>query len=530
MRGFERGKRMVRTCGLIASVLALPKSVLAQEARQGAATEPENVQKADLASVSALLQQLQSEVKELRGQVMSLKVQQEASKTDSAELHKELEATKAQLIAFSSQLGKDAAPTNSPAPVPQTSIEDRVAGLEENQQLADEKVAEQSQTKVESSSKYRLRLSGIVLLNTYVNRGAVDNQDFPQIATPPAALSSNDAFGGSLRQSQIGLQGFGPTVAGAHTSAEVRFDFAGGFPDAPNGTSFGIVRLRTGTVRFDWQDTSLIAGQDSLFLAPLSPTSIATLAIPAFGYSGNLWSWTPQVRIEHHFTLGENASVLLQGGLLDSLSGDRPASNYYRYPTVGENSGQPAYATRLAWTETVRGRKVTVGAGGYYGRQDWGYGRSIDGWAATADLTLPLGNRFEITGQFYRGRATGGLGGGIGQSVLWNGDLFDPATQLYGLNSIGGWAQLKYKATPKLQFNGAFGQDNPFAGDLRQFGGNRIYYPSPLSRNQSAMGNFLYQPKSDLIFSLEYRRLQTDTLDSKANVANIITMSVGFLF
>ena len=122
MRGFERGKRMVRTCGLIASVLALPKSVLAQEARQGAATEPENVQKADLASVSALLQQLQSEVKELRGQVMSLKVQQEASKTDSAELHKELEATKAQLIAFSSQLGKDAAPTNSPAPVPQTSI------------------------------------------------------------------------------------------------------------------------------------------------------------------------------------------------------------------------------------------------------------------------------------------------------------------------------------------------------------------------------------------------------------------------
>src|SRR5262252_6761515 len=89
------------------------------------------------------------------------------------------------------------------------------------------------------------------------------------------------------------------------------------------------------------------------------------------------------------------------------------------------------------------------------------------------DLTLPLGNHFEFTGQFYRGRATGGLGGGIGQSVLWNESLLDPATDVYGLDSIGGWAQLKYKATSKLQFNGAFGQDNPFARQLRQFGAIR---------------------------------------------------------
>ena len=210
--------------------------------------------------------------------------------------------------------------------------------------------------------------------------------------------------------------------------------------------------------------------------------------------------------------------------------GDTPLSNYYRYPTMGENSGQPAYAARLAWTQAMGKQKVTIGAGGYYGRQYWGFHRSIDGWAGTADLTLPLGDRLEFTGQFYRGRAIGGLGGGIGQSVLWNGDLLDPATDLYGLNSMGGWAQLKYRATPKLQLNTAFGQDNPFAADLRQFGGNKTYYPSPLSRNQSVMGNVLYQPKSDLILSLEYRRLLTGILDGKTNSANIITTSVGFLF
>jgi hypothetical protein len=101
---------------------------------------------------------------------------------------------------------------------------------------------------------------------------------------------------------------------------------------------------------------------------------------------------------------------------------------------------------------------------------------------------------------------------------------------VYGLNSMGGWAQLKYKATPKLQFNGAYGQDNPFAGNLREFGANQTYYPSPLSRNMSAMINFLYQPKSDIVLSMEYRRIKTYTLDSHADAANIINMSVGYIF
>ena len=47
----------------------------------------------------------------------------------------------------------------------------------------------------------------------------------------------------------------------------------------------GLVRLRTGTFRMDWADTSVIAGQDTLFFAPLAPTSIATLAVPALSYS-----------------------------------------------------------------------------------------------------------------------------------------------------------------------------------------------------------------------------------------------------
>ena len=532
MRGTDWGKAILWVCTLTAAILAPSKKAWAQVAAGDRVTaSQESAQKINVDAVGELLRQLQAQVQQLNDQVKRLKEQQQSAQAESAELRKELEATKSQLMALSNLPAGVAAGQTAPSrAASQATIEERVSRLEENQQMAYAEASEQNQTKVESSSKYRLRLSGMVLLNTYVDRGSVDNQDFPELATPHSVLSSGGSFGGTARQSQIELQGFGPTVGGARTSAQVQFDFAGGFPQVPNGVSFGMMRLRTGTVRFDWDNTSLIAGQDSLFLAPLSPTSIATLAVPAFSYSGNLWSWTPQIRVEHRFTVSDNASLSLQGGMLDSLTSDTPYSDYYRYPTWGENSGQPAYAARLAWAQTVHEQKIIAGIGGYYSRQEWGYGRSIDGWAGTMDLTLPLGSHFEFTGQFYRGRAVGGLGGGIGQTGLWNGVFTNPATEVYGLDSMGGWSQLKYKATPKLQFNGAFGLDNPFAGDFREYGGSQTYFPTPLSKNQSAMGNFLFQPKSDIVLSLEYRRLKTYALDSNAHTANIIDLSVGYIF
>lgn len=529
MRGIALPKTILVLAILFHALLARPESSSGQTVPADSPGPSSSAGQApELQSVTSFLQQLQAQVQTLNEQVQTLRAQQETAQGESVALRKELEAAKSQIAALSTAVVPSKA---TPAPATaQASNDERLSRLEENLQLTDAKVDEQSQTKVESSSKYRVRLTGIVLFNSYINRGNVDNQDLPQIATPPPTLASGGTFGASLRQSQIGFQAFGPTIAGAHTSAEVQFDFAGGFPEAPNGVSFGIMRLRTGTVHFDWENTSVIAGQDTLFLSPLSPTSIATLAIPALAYAGNLWSWAPQLRVEHRFDLSDKSKLLLQAGLLDSLSGDTPPSDFYRYPTWGENSGQPAFATRISWSHALAGENLTFGAGGYYGRQNWGFGRSVDGWAGTLDLLLPLSSRFEFSGEFYRGRAVGGLGGGIGQTGLWNGPLINPQTDVYGLDSMGGWVQLKFKATSKLQFNGAFGQDNPFAYELREEGGPRNYYPAPLSRNQSELANFLYQPRSNIVLSLEYRRLKTSTLDSNANTANVINFSVGYIF
>ena len=108
------------------------------------------------------------------------------------------------------------------------------------------------------------------------------------------------------------------------------FDFAGGFPSTPNGVNFGVARMQTASVRLDWQHTAVIAGEDSLFVSPLSPTSFASLAIPAFAYAGNLWGWTPQVRVEHQFDVTAQQTLTLQAGILDNLDWEFPGYQDYR--------------------------------------------------------------------------------------------------------------------------------------------------------------------------------------------------------
>jgi hypothetical protein len=111
-----------------------------------------------------------------------------------------------------------------------------------------------------------------------------------------------------------------------------------------------------------------------------------------------------------------------------------------------------------------------------------------------------------------------------------SGSLLDPATVVRGLDSMGGWLQLKYKATPKLQINAALGDDNPFASQLREYGNTPSYYGVLLSRNLSPFVNFIYQLRSDLMFSVEYRYLRTFQLDDDAYSANHINLSVGYIF
>jgi len=464
------------------------------------------------------IRELRDQVRELRGSVDDLRGECRHYREEAEELRRELGIPKP-----SEGQAVDALQSQS--------SDQRLSKLEEDVQLLDVKVDEQHQSKVESASKYRVRLSGIVLFNLFGNRGNVDNIDNPNFALSPASDGSLGSFGGTLRQSLLGLELFGPRLAGAKTSAAVQFDFAGGFSPTSNGVSFGLARLRTGVIRADWTDTSVVAGQDSLFFAPNLPTSFASLSAPALAYSGSLWAWTPQIRIEHRFELSDKSGVSVTAGILDPLSGEPPSSDYLRQAGTGEQAGQPAYATHFAFTRKTDGRSLKLGAGAYYSRQNWGFDRRIDAWAAVADWEVPLGRLFQFAGELYRGSAIGGIGGASGQSVLFSGSPSASETYVHGLNDAGGWAQLKFSPTARIEFNGAFGQDNPYANDVRYFPSSDQGYFNPLLvRNRGEFVNTIFRPRSDLVLALEYHRLRTFELPRASFTANHIDLGLGMLF
>jgi hypothetical protein len=483
--------------------------------------------------VAASLQDLQSQVRELQQMVLELQRQTIAGRVELSHLRQELQAQRESASpSFADNSSQDEqSPLHSYARAHSQSLDH----LQEDQQLLSAKVDEQYQTKLESASKYRVRFSGMVLLNLFGNSGSVDNQDVPTWAVDSSPLSSSGSVGGTLRQSILGFEVFGPEVWGARSSGNINFDFGGGFPGTYNGVDSGVARLRTGVLRLDWKNTALVAGQDQLFFSPLTPTSFASLVVPPLSYAGNLWAWTPQVRVQHRFSFGSDSSFTLEGGVLDPLTGEPPNPAYsytwYRSADAGERSRTPAFAARLAYSHPLFGETLTVGAGGYYSRQNYGLDRTINGYAATLDANLPLSRRFSLSGSFYRGQAIGGIGAALGRSVVFNGALSNAATAVLPINSVGGWAQLKLVPLSKVELNAAFGLDNPFAADIRVFGGQSQAYGYPyVTRNRGAFGNVIYRPRSDLLLSLQYLRLRTFSINDYSNQAGQVNLSMGILF
>jgi prefoldin subunit 5 len=529
------------TATTAAAFVLLCTSSLAQENSASAASPPGD----------ASLRELHSQVRELRELIEQMRNENAQSRAEMQELRQELQDTRrllAPLAAASntnssgsqlpSQAAETAAASGSPVSGEHTasdastpaSLGSRVQKLEESTQLLGSKIDEQYQTKVETASKYRARLSGIVLMNAFRNVGASDNLDLPNYAQPPVPGTSQTSLGATLRQSEIGLEIFGPNLAGAKSSANVQFDFFGGFPATNNGVDFGIARLQTASLRLDWKNTSVIAGQDSLFISPLSPTSFASLATPAFAYAGNLWGWTPQLRAEHRFDLRDSQTLTFQGGVLDNLDWEPPTNPYVRVAQAGESTGQPAYAVRTAWSRPAFSHPLTVGVAGYYGRQEWPWSRSVDAWAGMTDWQIPILRRLTLSGEFYRGRGVGGLGAAIGQTILFGGNPATATTPIRGLDSAGGWSQLKFQLTPKLELNGVLAEDNAFATDVRGFATDANNFGEILGRNRGELANLVYRPRSDLLLSAEFRRLHTFPVYDSASVTNQVNLSMGILF
>lgn len=468
---------------------------------------------------------MQERVEAISSALTATEQQLAASQRKIAELEKELAEVRSQMAM--------APPSAAPAA---SNVEVAGGATEERQQALEAAVKLHEQTKVESGSKYPIRLTGLILFNTYMNRGVPDNTDLPAIASRPTTTSGNGSIGASFRQTILGLEGDGPKIAGARTSAYVNFDFFSGLSYTNYGTPAGTVRMRTAAIALDWQHDQLELGMVAPLISPLSPTSYATVAEPALASAGNLWTWAPQVKLTHVQPLANSAHLQYELGLWDPVAAGYNSNQLFRNASPGELSRQPGYEGRISYGRGAE-HGLQLGVGGYYSREAYpGYnGNSdtehVDAYAVTADWRLPLSRWMEFSGEGYRGRSIGGLGGGVYKDIITGTSPVNGAVALQPLNAAGGWAQWKARFSSTAEANASMGEDNGFARDF-----HAVVQPSNASqsqlraRNRMFMANFIYRPKTYLILSPEFRRVWTWPIAGPANTLNVYTLSVGFQF
>jgi hypothetical protein len=201
-------------------------------------------------------------------------------------------------------------------------------------------------------------------------------------------------------------------------------------------------------------------------------------------------------------------------------------------PSSAEQSRWPGAEARLALVGSGLNAENGnhFGVGGYFAPHRPFTGKEFDSWAATLDTRLHLPARLELTGSFYRGLALGGLGGGAFKDFEYRIDPDTGNYYIHPLDDVGGWAQLKEKINERVELNGAFGMDDAFAGEVRRFSVPTGTMYQNLSRNQTFTGNVIYRPSAYLLFSLEYRHLESSPVLSPAAKSNVIGLGAGFKF
>lgn len=487
---------------------------------------------------------LYQQIQNLSDAIASTQAQLEQSQRQIGELQKQLKALQLQVTQSRSAEGvpessvsTSSAPRNQSLPADLTS---ELQDIHDRQVMQESQVATQEQTKIESESKYPVKITGLLLLNGFVNTHAVDMP-----ATPTLAVGGSGSTGLSLRQTVLGFDAQGPHLFGASSYADLRVDFDGIPKSSSSADSYSgpysanatLLRLRTAHAGLKWQHTEAYFSLDHPTFNPDTPTSLTSNAEPALAWSGNLWTWNPRAGVKQDVPISSSGSIQLQAALVDV--GDAPlspASSYSGTPTgtpasSAEQSRWPGAEARVALLGSRPDEENGnhFGVGGYFAPHH-ALGHNFDSWAGTVDARLLIPGRLELTGSFYRGLALGGLGGGTFKDFVYRTDPDTGAYYVRPLDDVGGWAQLKERINERVQLNGAFGIDDAFAGEVRRFAAPAGTLYQNLSRNRTYTANVIYSPSAYLLFSLEYRHLDSIPVLNLPAGSNIIGLGAGFKF
>jgi len=380
------------------------------------------------------------------------------------------------------------------------------ADLAERMDVQERRLEEQAQTKVESSQHFPIRITGMALFNAFLNSHPNDEHVVPVVV--PAGNTALTG-GATLRQTIFGLDFRGPELfGGGKIHGFINMDFFGGSGEPYDS----IVRLRTAGLEINWENTSLMFGQDKPLISPRDPNSLAQVGLSPLTGAGNLWLWQPQARVEQRFHLDENTTFRAQGGVFATRE------DYGYVPPAFSSSFEnvrPAAQGRFSLAHSLDDdRRVEIGAG-FSATTSHVTGVSVPSRVFALDGFTNPWRKLEISGTFFRGSNLTNLGGiGQGFTIVSYGDVIP-------VHSSGGWAQLSFLATPRLTFNLFGGEQDNRSRDL-------LY--SGVNRNWSYAGNFMYRLAPNVILSLETGQVRTNRVDTGKRLGNYYDLGFAYLF
>ena len=316
--------------------------------------------------------------------------------------------------------------------------------------LIQAQLQELARTKVETNSRFSMRLFGTIVSNTFLNSGEPNWLDLGGNVVkpgPPPGLPAG-SFTSTLRQSRLGAILDGPQVGSFRSSALVAFDFFGGLPNFQTSPVLGIPRLLYAYMRLENERTAFQIGQDNMILAPKNPTSLTGMAFPTLFRAGNLYLRVPQIRAERTLVEGQFGQLRVVGGIVAPIAGDTVGAKGYQFVPpngAGERSRTPGLQSRLSWRATPEGPYEQpdweFGVSGHYSRERYTTGISPS-WAVAADFDGNVG-WFGIGGEFFAGRNIDAFGASLAQIA----------------KSRGGFIEGRIAATDRWDFNGGYGTD-----------------------------------------------------------------------
>jgi hypothetical protein len=379
------------------------------------------------------------------------------------------------------------------------------APVAERVDVAEQRIADLAQARVESEHHSAVQLTGMVLFNSYLNGKYGGGQQDPTMAAAEAGTSFD---GASLRQTVVGLKFQAPErVAGAEVSGAAYVDFFGGTGDSLDQ----LVRLRVADLDFRWTNTTFTVAQDKPILAAREPDSLAQVGVSPLTGAGNLWLWRPQARIEQRFSFGDSAGLRAQAGILEtSESGNVPAA--YSSSTL---PGRPAVEGRFVfWKHSGDSGDFEL-APGFHVSDSHLLGYSVPSRIASLDWRIPLARSLTLSGAAFLGENLAVIGG-LQQGIVapYRGDP-------RAVHGAGGWTQLEYRATRRLAFHLFGGQEDDRNRDLEI---------GLISKNQSYGANAMYQILSGVVVSFESAIVQTAYIGSPARLNPHYDLAFAYLF